>query len=103
MTRTSKPATGHCRWLAPQRNGNPTLSITPTGGEEQVYELEERPDGYRLHCLTHLIETGQFKYYTLTRHHHTLLCDCPDATQRRSYPGACKHARATVAALRKTF
>lgn len=103
MTRTSKPATGNARWLKPQVNGNPTLSITPTGGEEQVYELEERPDGYRLHCLTHLAKTGEFQYYTLTRHGHTLLCNCPDATQRRSHPGACKHALGVAAALRKSF
>ena len=103
MTRTNKPATGHCRWLAPQPNGNPTLSITPAGGEEQVYELEERPDGYRLHRLTYLIKTGEFAYFTLTRHGGTFLCDCPDATHRRAMRCDCKHSRGLVAALRKAF
>ncbi len=103
MSRTSKAATGNCRWLPPQPNGNWTLSITPAGGDEQVYDLEERPDGYRLHRLTHLAKTGEFAYFTLTRHGTTFLCDCPDATHRRAAPNQCKHSRSLVAALRKAF
>ena len=97
--RKNEVVTGNARWLA---NGN--ILITPAGGEEQEYEPEETTNGYRLHCVTTLVRTGEFKFYTLERHPGGIfLCNCPDVTKGGRHPWACKHARGLRAALRKAF
>ncbi len=97
MTKTTKPATGVVRWLKAAPNGNRVILITPAGGPEQEYEVEETRTGYNLHRVD--TRTGEFHCYRLTCFPGGgMTCNCPDAMHRRQ--GACKHIVGLRAGLR---
>lgn len=96
----STPVTGTARWVGEASNGNPLLSITPAGGEQKVYEVEEVRYGaaYNLHTV------GEYTCYRVTRDEcGALNCNCPDVVEGGRPAYLCKHVRALRAALRAAF
>jgi hypothetical protein len=103
-TKRKAPVKGVCRWVGEAVNGNRLLTITPEGGVEQCYEVEElaKGAGYNLHRVD--LQTGEFYCHRVTRDAGgTLHCNCPDVTKGGRKPWECKHARSLFAALRKAF
>ena len=99
------PATGWCRWLDSEANGNPRLRITTVLEGCQDYEVEFRRGDWRLYRLDPVV--GVVRYivtpmpWTGRNGVAAWSCDCPDAIARPERRLACKHVRALRAALKE--